>query len=94
MSAEADPESPLTATPEQEAAWGAMAKQMGYHDFHRLDGCGNDGCPGVCDCWTKHYTAEERKADGLTYHYRSEWICAKCGDVTVEVFDEQMQPIR
>lgn len=81
----------MAGTQEQEKEWAVFAKTMGYYDFHQLDTC--EYCGGICDCWTKHYTDEQRANEGIHYHYRSEWICAKCGAVTDELCDEDMIPI-
>jgi len=82
----------MAGTPKQEKEWRAFARQMGYYDFHRLDHC--EYCGGICDCWTKECTDEDRaKEPGIYYHYRSEWICEKCGELTDQLYDENMREI-
>ena len=91
MAGEEDDDGLISATPGQEKAWAEVAHTMGYSDFHRLDRC---ECGGVCDCWTKKYSEEERKGNGYPdAHFRSEWICERCGDVSDKYYDAQMQEI-
>lgn len=60
-------------------------------DFHQLDTC---KCGGILDCWTTHYTEKERLASGYPdAHYRSEWICQECGEVSDRYHDAQMRDL-
>lgn len=60
-------------------------------DFHQLDEC---TCGGTLDCWTTKWTEAERLESGLpNAHFRSEWICQKCGDVSDRYHDADMNDI-
>ncbi len=60
-------------------------------DFHQLDIC---DCGGTLDCWTTHFTEEERRASGLPeIHYRSEWRCQKCNEYYDRSHDAEMNDL-
>ena len=60
-------------------------------DFHQLDAC---PCGGRLDCTTTRFNREERIKSGmLGGHFRSEWICQKCGGVTDQYHDAHMKDI-
>ncbi len=63
-------------------------------DFHQLDTCSCDFSEPILDCWTVHYNRAEREASRMHgVHFRSVWVCQRCGDYSDKEHGANMEDL-